>query len=213
MSFLKLSLLILVFTLAVFSLSGKAEPTFLTRRPRTRPYIEATCKTTHYPTLCFQYLSMFPDSTIQSPQQLAQVSLSVSLYRAQFTRSYMLKVAGELKAEKAKDYQLVKDCLDQINDGVEQLSQSITELRRLGGQESPVKDDAFWHISNVESWVSAALTDATTCVDAFPGRNMSKLKATIKGKVLNVAQTTSNALALFHRYAAIYRSRASNQKP
>jgi hypothetical protein len=46
------------------------------------------------------------------------------------------------------------------------------------------------------------MTDASTCVDELPGKDMNKLKAVIKAKVLNVAQTASNALALFQRYAA-----------
>ncbi|KAF5466998.1 hypothetical protein F2P56_016874 [Juglans regia] len=173
------------------------------RRSRSRAYIEASCRTTRYPTLCIKYLCGYANANIQSPEQLAHLALSVSLYRALNTKAYMLKAAKELEASKAKGYQAVKDCLAEINDSVEQISQSIIELRRLGHE--PVGDDFFWHISNVETWVSAALTDVSTCLDELPGRNMSKLKATIKGKVLNVVQATSNALALFHRYAARYR--------
>lgn len=117
-----------------------------------------------------------------------------------------MKVAAELEAIEAKEYQAVEDCLHQINDSVDQLSQSIKELQRFDRTQEAY-DDSFWHISNVESWVSAALTDASSCVDEFPGERMSKLKATVKGKVLNVAQVTSNALALFHRFASGYRAK------
>ncbi|XP_057998864.1 pectinesterase inhibitor 7-like [Hevea brasiliensis] len=210
MANLSLSLSLLLF---VFCISSMAEPAFV-RRPLEQANIEASCRSTRYPALCIQYLSGFADSTIQNPQELAQAALSVSLYRARYTRSYMLKVATELKAKKAKEYQAIKDCLDQINDSVQQLSQSIRELRWLGGhEEAESSDDVFWHISNVETWTSAALTDATYCVDQFPGRKMSKLKATIKGKVLNVAQATSNALALFHQYASRYKAGATTKKP
>lgn len=200
------SLSLLLLLLSIFCISGTVEPgpPAFPRRSRARAYIEASCRTTHYPALCIQYLCVFENTTIQTPEQLAQAALSVSLYRATYTRSYMLKVARELKAMKSKDYQVVKDCLDQINDSVNQLSQSIRELHRLGSQQG-VGDDIFWHINNVETWVSSAMTDANTCIDGFPERNMSKLKATIKGKVMNVAQTASNALALFHQYAARYK--------
>ena len=123
----------------------------------------------------------------------------------------MLKVAKGLKAIKAKEYPAVRDCLQQIDDSVNQLSQSIRELRRLD-PKAGMTDEIFWHIDNVETWVSAALTDARSCVDEFPGHRMSKMKATIKGKVLNVAQLTSNALVLFHQYAARYRA-AATKKP
>lgn len=122
-----------------------------------------------------------------------------------------MKVAEELKAVNSTEYQTVEDCKQQINNGIEQLGQSIKELRSLGKSQNTVNEDSFMHIDNVETWVSAALTDASSCVDQFPARNMSKLKATIKGKVLNVAQVTSNALALFHRYAARYRAGAAKK--
>ncbi|OAY49329.1 pectinesterase inhibitor 9 [Manihot esculenta] len=200
------SSLLLLFVLCI---SGTAESAFV-RRSHARAYIEASCRSTRYPALCIKYLSGFANSTIQNPQQLAQAALLASLYRARYTRSYMLKVTTELKATKAKEYQAVKDCLDQIDDSVQQLSQSIRELRRFGGhEESENSEDVFWHISNVESWTSAALTDASNCAEQFRGRKMNKLKATIKGKVLNVAQATSNALALFHRYASRYRTTAT----
>ncbi|KAK8639759.1 hypothetical protein V6N13_138129 [Hibiscus sabdariffa] len=69
-------------------------------------------------------------------------------------------------------------------------------------------DDIFWHIDNTDTWVPAALTDASSCVDEFPRHRMSKIKVTIKSKVLNVTQLTSNALALFHQYSARYRGAA-----
>ncbi|CAB4300077.1 unnamed protein product [Prunus armeniaca] len=207
----KFSFSLLLILLFILSLLSSVEPSFAShpqqpRRSRARAYIEASCRTTRYPKLCVHCLSTYikPNMTIQSPQQLAQVALSVSLYRAQYARAYVLKVAKELKELKAREYQVVHDCLNQINDGVAQLTESIKELRRLG--QATVGDDLFWHISNVETWVSTALTDAYTCVDELPGKNMSKLKATIKGKVLNVAEVTSNALALFHRFAQRYRA-------
>ncbi|KAK2650584.1 hypothetical protein Ddye_018073 [Dipteronia dyeriana] len=202
MAQLKLPLLLLM-VLSISCIIGTVEPSFA-RRSRNRAYLEASCRSTRYPALCVQCLSGYVNKTgLQSPQQLAQLALSVSLYKALYTRAYLLKVAKELKKIKAKEYQMVQDCKEQIDSGIDQLSQSIEELHRLN-QEEAFSDKSFWHISNVETWVSAALTDATTCVDQFPVRNMSKLKATIKGKVLNMVQVTSNALALFHHYAAKY---------
>ncbi|KAF5732943.1 putative 21 kDa protein precursor [Tripterygium wilfordii] len=195
--------------LSIFCITGMVQPA-LAQTSQSAGYIQAWCRTTRYPTLCIQSLSGSTDSKIQNPQQLAQAALSVSLYKAIYTKSYLMKVSRELKATKANDYRVVKDCLDQITDVVAQLTQSITELRRLGRQ-TEIADNVYWHISNVETWTSAAMTDASTCVDYFPGRRMSKLKATIRGKTLNVVQLTSNALALFNRYAQRYLARNANK--
>ncbi|XP_015161183.1 21 kDa protein-like [Solanum tuberosum] len=80
---------------------------------------------------------------------------------------------------KAKDHQAINECLDEIYDGISQLTNSVIELQNLNldGQEE------------------------------FLGHSKgSKVKATIKAKVLNVAQVTSNALALFNGFASRYKS-------
>ncbi|KAL6130714.1 hypothetical protein ACLB2K_069093 [Fragaria x ananassa] len=210
----KYCLSFLLILLSIFSLLSTVEPSFLghtARRSRARANIEAACKGTLYQKLCVHCLTTYvqPNMTTQSPQELAHVALTASLYRALYARAFVLKVAKDIDILK-RENQVVRDCFQQISDSVDQLSGSIKELRRLG--KETVGDDLFWHISNVEAWVGTALTDACTCVDELPGPHMSKLKATIKGKVLNVAQTASNALFLFHRFAARYKAAASKTK-
>ncbi|CAN0889875.1 Pectinesterase inhibitor 9 [Linum grandiflorum] len=166
----------------------------------SNPYIVKQCQTTRYPSLCVQCLSTFANSTSHhSPQQLARIALTVSLYRARLTRSFLVKVNHNLKAlTKPRDYQVLNDCLGQLADGIQQLSRSILELAKL--EKGARNDDVYWHVRNVESWLSAAQTDADTCLNEFHGRKMSKLRATIKVRVMNVAETASNALALFQRF-------------
>lgn len=64
-------------------------------------------------------------------------------------------------------------------------------------------EDFTWHISNVETWVSSALTDESTCSDGFAGNAMNgKIKTSIRARMVNIAQVTSNALSLVNQYAA-----------
>nr|XP_007158765.1 hypothetical protein PHAVU_002G180000g [Phaseolus vulgaris]ESW30759.1 hypothetical protein PHAVU_002G180000g [Phaseolus vulgaris] len=157
-------------------------------------YIESSCHGTRYPDLCIRCLARFSNSTIDGPQHLAHLALSVSLFRALKTRVYLLKVAKELEEFKSdRVYLTVQDCVTQLND----------KLRRMN-KGTIIDDNFLWHISNVETWVSTALTDASYCVQSFPGTRMSKRTATIKVKAQNVAEVTSNALNLFHRYASSY---------
>ncbi|XP_028801570.1 pectinesterase inhibitor 9-like [Neltuma alba] len=216
-------LLVMILLLSLFSMDAAAKPSINRPQRRYNPqtivYIKASCQTTLYPNLCLRCLYKFAKSNIQSPQHLAHVALSVSFSRALYTRDYLLQVGKQFKALKnsnnRRDYVVLQDCLKQINDSVDQLGFSIKELERLNKiPNTLINDGVLWHISNVETWVSTALTDARTCVDYFPGHRMSKMKATIRGKVLNVAQVTSNALAIFHKYAAKYQAAAqANKRP
>ncbi|KAK7390144.1 hypothetical protein VNO78_25443 [Psophocarpus tetragonolobus] len=206
MAQLNLILLAIFLSLMVSILATPVESSSLTKHKnsQTMTYIESSCNGTLYPNLCIRCLAKYAKSTINGPQHLAQYALSVSLSRAVHTRGYLLKVAKELKGNK-REYPIVKDCVNQITDSVDQLSQAMKELRRLNQRGSTIDDDMLWHISNVETWVSTALTDASACVYSFPGHRMSKRMAAIKVKAMNVAEVTSNSLFLFHKYASRYR--------
>ncbi|CAL0329628.1 unnamed protein product [Lupinus luteus] len=181
-------------------------------------YIESSCNGTLYQDLCIRCLAKYVTnySTVDGPQHLAHIALSVSLTRALHTRGYLLKISKELNSiKKDKEYLTVQDCVNQINDSVDQLSQAIKELRKFNQLGSTINDKMLWHISNVETWVSTALTDASSCVYSLNGHRMSKRMASIKVKAQNVAEVTSNALALFHRYATRYKqaSTRTTKKP
>ncbi|KAK2413826.1 pectinesterase inhibitor [Trifolium repens] len=183
-------------------------------RNKTLAYIESSCQGTRYPDLCMRSLASFAKySTVAGPDHLAHIALSVSLVKALQTRGYLLKVVKEIEeinkgTEPGLAYLTMQDCEKQISDSVDQLSQAIKELRRVN-KGTIIDDKMLWHISNVETWVSTALTDASYCVQSFPGHRMSKRTATIKSKAQNVAEVTSNGLALFHRYAARYKAAAA----
>lgn len=203
LSFLIFCLLILTLTLV------QAKHPIVRRRSRARAFIELQCQKTLYPDLCIRSLSYYVNNftTTLSQQKLAQIALKVSLARAESTQVYVTEVAKGLKRTKGKDYLAIKDCLEQINDGVEQLTNCIKETSSI--KENGESRDFPWHASNVQTWMSAALTDASFCIDGFSGRALGgKTKSMIKAKVLNLEQATSNALSLFNRFAARYRSHA-----
>lgn len=101
---------------------------------------------------------------------------------------------------KRREYLAIKDCIEVLGNSVDRLAQSVKELGRAG--HAVASEDFMWKMSNVQTWVSAALTDETTCVDGFSGRAMEgKVKRLIRFKVVHVAQVTSNALALVNQFA------------
>ena len=166
---------------------------------RASNFIKASCSATKYPALCVQSLAAFAPSIQQSPRQLAQTALSVSLDRVKSTQEFVSK-AKKFEGLKKREYEAIKDCIEEMSDSVDRLSKSVQELKHMGQAKG---QDFLWHVSNVETWVSAALTDENTCVDGFAGQGMDgKVKASIRGRVINVAQVTSNALSLVNQFAS-----------
>jgi pectinesterase inhibitor-like protein len=189
-------ILFLLLSAAVLYLSGTA------RSARTAPsnFIKTSCSTTTYPTLCVESLSVYSSTIQQSQSQLAQTALSVSQDRAESARTFVAKLR-KMKGLKKREYEAIDDCIDEMGDTVDRLSKSVKELKSFSGAKN--NNDFVWHMSNVETWVSAALTDENTCVDGFAGKGLDgKIKSSVKAQVVNVAQVTSNALSLINQFAS-----------
>ncbi|CAJ1958601.1 unnamed protein product [Sphenostylis stenocarpa] len=161
-------------------------------------FIKSSCSATQYPALCVESLSVYAASIQQDPHELVQTALSLALNKTESTKTFVTK-CNKFRGLKPREYAALKDCAEEISDGVDRLSRSLKELKlcKLKGE------DFAWHISNVETWVSSALTDESTCGDGFAGKALSgKMKDAIRGRMVNVAQVTSNALSLINQYAA-----------
>ncbi|XP_051145339.1 pectinesterase inhibitor 9-like [Andrographis paniculata] len=207
---LKSRVFFFLLSLVILTSVVEASPRIVHKRSRARSFIEAQCKTTLYYDLCVRSLSYYLGNytSTLSRQSLAQFALKVSLVKAHSTKAYVMRVTKALELEqlgKTSYYLQVKECLDQINDGVKQLTNCIKETQKI--QENGESTDFRWRASNVMTWMSAAETDASTCINGISGRAIGgKTKATIKAKLVNLEQSTSIALALFNGFAARYKS-------
>ncbi|XVF51667.1 hypothetical protein PTKIN_Ptkin04bG0202800 [Pterospermum kingtungense] len=189
----RLGISLLVFSFALYMASAS------TTNSSPKDYIVASCKATSYPALCIECLSGYASVIRKNEQHLAETALSVGLSRAQSAAAFVAKMM-KVRGIKPRERQAVKDCIETMGDSVDRLSQSVKELGHMGRD---VGQDFIWHMSNVQTWVSAALTDENTCLDGFAGRFMDgNIKVAIRRRIVNVAQVTSNALALVNRFAA-----------
>ncbi|XP_004148136.1 21 kDa protein [Cucumis sativus] len=160
-------------------------------------FIKSKCSAATYPDLCVQSLSSFSSTIQRNPRQLVQTALAVSLSHAQSTRSFVWKLT-KFSGLKPRERAALKDCMEEVGDTVDRLNKSVEELKRVSGS----KKDFQWHISNVETWVSAAMTDENTCSDGFAGSALNgRIKSSVRGRIVDVTRVISNALSLINKYA------------
>ncbi|XP_028804391.1 pectinesterase inhibitor 9-like [Neltuma alba] len=174
----------------------------IARPPNPTDFIKSSCRATRYPVLCVQCLSGYASLIHQSQRQIAIAALSVSISRTRSCSSFVHKLGQETRIKKSREHRAVQDCIENMGDSLDRLRQSVQELGRTGGAAG---QEFVWHMSNVQTWVSAALTDQDTCLDGFSGSGSGfdeNVKAEIRRRVVNVAQVTSNALALVNRFAS-----------
>ncbi|KAL1816331.1 hypothetical protein DCAR_0520717 [Daucus carota subsp. sativus] len=160
-------------------------------------FIKTSCSKTTWPSLCFTSLSSHTSAIQTSPRLLAQTSLSVALSHVVSTSAAMLRLS---KAHGMKPAEVgpMNDCLEELTDTIDELKRSMGEMSQLN--ESP---KYRLLISDIQTWVSAALTDENTCMDGFAGKTGST-KNVVRGRILNIVHLTSNALALINNYNSLH---------
>ncbi|XP_008234384.1 PREDICTED: 21 kDa protein [Prunus mume] len=167
--------------------------------PKTNTeFIKTSCRATTYPKLCRTSLSSHASTIQTSPKLMAGAALNVTLSSAKSTSATMLKLS-QSHGLKPKEVGAMRDCLEELSDSVDELQSSIAEMGNFKSYDFQLM------ISDVQTWVSAALTDENTCSEGFGGNGMNgNLKTAVRGRIVNIAQLTSNALALINRYASVH---------
>ncbi|TXG70719.1 hypothetical protein EZV62_005654 [Acer yangbiense] len=131
-------------------------------------FIKTSCSSTAYPTLCFASLASRATLIQTSPKLLAHAALNVTLSTAKSTSVVMLHLSKN-RGMKPREAEAMQDCLEELSD-------SVDELRRSIAEKGQIKSSNFQlTMSDIYTWVSAALTDETTCSDGSTGtRRMGK---------------------------------------
>eukprot|EP00258_Populus_trichocarpa_P025766 XP_024441785.1 pectinesterase inhibitor 4 [Populus trichocarpa] len=157
-------------------------------------YLKKACNSTLYPQLCFESLSSYTSTIKTNDLKLSTKALTVTLKAASNTSKLVtsLSKGGNLSMTEAG---IIKDCTDEMGDSIDMLKQSLKALGSLNGS-----DHIQFQISNIKTWMSAALTDETTCTDGISERKISdEVMRKIRKTIVHIAMLTSNALALLNK--------------
>lgn len=92
---------------------------------------------------------------------------------------------------------MIADCRENIGDTLDLLEQSADGLVHLNGTSS---NDERFQWDSIKTWMSAALTDESTCTDELEEMEVrSSIQKKIRTCVGSLAWMNSNALALVNR--------------
>ncbi|KAK7358262.1 hypothetical protein VNO77_00188 [Canavalia gladiata] len=164
-------------------------------------FIRTSCNTTLYPDVCYTSLSRYANAVQQNPGQLARVAISVSLSKVHRTASYISNLTREADyGANSRASLALHDCFSNLGDAVDEIRGSLKQMRQIGAAGEGAGSFLF-QMSNVQTWMSAALTDEETCTDGFQDVADCPVKTDVCDRVTNVKKFTSNALALVNAYA------------
>ncbi|KAL8160923.1 hypothetical protein V2J09_012412 [Rumex salicifolius] len=162
--------------------------------------LRSSCLQARYPTICTRTLSTYPGPA-RTPADLARAAVSISYGRARKASAYLARLRARKDGGATTWATALGDCLDQLSDATAELGDTMRELRALRARNT---GEFRWHMSNAETWVSAALTDQDTCLDGIGqagrrGGASSGVGSDVRRRIKNVAKVTSNALYLINR--------------
>lgn len=166
-------------------------------------FILTSCKPTSYPSICVESLAAFAPLVHRSPRTLAHAALTISANRATEASTFVNRLSSATGRSSTHSHQAVhayQDCMMTMLDSAHRLRQSIHQLNRLGRAGRP---SFMLRLSDVQTWVSAALTDQSMCLasllEGLGAESEKRVHAAIRRKVAEASRFTSNALTLVNR--------------
>ncbi|OVA19376.1 Pectinesterase inhibitor domain [Macleaya cordata] len=162
-------------------------------------FIRTSCNATLYPDLCYTSLSGYSNAVQQNPGQLARVAIRISLSKAHQMTSYISNITNQTHfGSDPKTIAALHDCHSTFNDAVYQIKRSLKQMFHLNHGGGSFR----FLMSNVQTWMSAALTNEETCTDGFELAPNGPMKSDVCNQALIAKKFASNALALVNSFAA-----------
>jgi len=157
-------------------------------------YVQDACTVTRYRDICVRTLASFSSTAKRSPSKWARAGVSVTIGEVKNVTQDLiaLKKQGVMKG---MDMIALSDCIECFEEAVDELYKSLNVLRNL------CKSTFRIQMGDLNTWISAALTDEDTCLDGFEGIEGKQVEL-LRKWVLNASYVTSNALALASKLAS-----------
>jgi len=152
-------------------------------RIRSSDLVRKVCNSTSHQDLCMSAFQPCTGHLQANMSELARIAVEVSRDEAirvtQFAMDLNRKAVG-------KNLGAIEDCRKLLIDTVDQLNSSVSVLGEQGWKQ---------RIADLRTWLSAALTNPSSCVEGFEDVGVS-MDENMKQKVERVTDLVSNALAI-----------------
>lgn len=147
--------------------------------------IRTVCNVTQYPTSCFTSISSVNVSIKPDPEAIFKLSLQISIKELKNISS-QFRTLNDVNSQAAID-----DCLSQFEDALSRLNDSVSAMEAGSGEKALTLEK----INDIQTWISAAMTDQETCLDGLEEMGSTVLDE-VKAKMKNSKEFLSNSLAI-----------------
>ncbi|VYS57346.1 unnamed protein product [Arabidopsis thaliana] len=160
------------------------------------------CSVTRYPASCVSSISKLPSSNTTDPEALFRLSLQVVINELNSIAGLPKKLAEETDDERLKSSLSV--CGDVFYDAIDIVNDTISTMEEVGDGKKILKSST---IDEIQTWLSTAVTDHDTCLDALDELSQNKteyanspISLKLKSAMVNSRKFTSNSLAIIAKF-------------
>ncbi|KAF8037256.1 hypothetical protein BT93_B0230 [Corymbia citriodora subsp. variegata] len=159
--------------------------------------IRAVCSVTQHQDSCFASISSLNSSVKPDPEAIFELSLRVCVNEVSnaslFVRN-LVKSSNDARSKGA-----LGDCAGLLEDAAGRLADSVAAMAGPGEDKAALTE---LKISNIQTWVTAAMTDQETCLDGLQEMGSTVLDE-IRDRLSRSREFMSNSLAICAQMNAI----------
>lgn len=175
--------------------------------------VNSTCAATLYPELCVSTIAAAAPYTasLTSSKDVLITALNYTIYTVERNYFTVKKIGREQKASLTpREKGALHDCLEMIDDTLEELRDSEMELAEFGFKNYSLAD----HKENLLMLLSAAQTNQESCLDGFShdGADKKVRKVLIAGQ-MHVFRLVSNVMAIIKNLSDAETAAKLNSQP
>ncbi|EOA30177.1 hypothetical protein CARUB_v10013297mg [Capsella rubella] len=159
--------------------------------------LRTVCSVTRFPASCISSISKLPSSNTTDPEVLFKLSLKVVVDELNSISDLPRKLAEGTDDERIKSALGV--CGDLFDDAIDRVNETVSAMD-VGDGKNILNSTK---IDDLKTWLSAAVTDHDTCLDALDELSQNKteyanstISLKLKSAMVNSTEFTSNSLAI-----------------
>jgi pectinesterase inhibitor-like protein len=163
---------------------------------KTNDSIRVVCSVTQYPESCFASISSSSSSASCDPEHMFTLSLRVAADELSNISSLPNRLISE--SNDPSTVSALRDCVSLFEDALSQLNNSVAFVT-VDPPEKVLTEDK---IQDLNTWISAAMTDQETCLDGLQEMGSTVLDL-VKLRVQKSKEYMSNSLSILSNIHSI----------
>ncbi|KAJ4968629.1 hypothetical protein NE237_015330 [Protea cynaroides] len=163
----------------------------------------STCEGTLYPELCVSTLSNFPDITTKTIPQIISATVNHTVDEVHTSASNCSNIRKKLRKLDPLEKRALDDCLELFDETIVELKTAVYDLSKNDSSMSK-------HYHDLQTLLSAAMTNQYTCLDGFAYSN-GKVRRIIEKRLYKISRLVSNSLAILKK-SSISKGKSSSKE-